>query len=48
MNAPAFVLGQLCDFVDLDGATFLAGGQEVPARHANGEIWRPEDLWGGA
>ena len=24
--APAFILGQLCDIVDLDGPTFLARG----------------------
>ena len=29
--APAFVLGQLCDIVDLDGPTFLAAGPRCPA-----------------
>lgn len=45
--APAFVLGQLCDFVDLDGPTFLAGDRPVPAQYAHGQIWCPEELWGG-
>ncbi len=46
--APAFVLGQLCDLVDLDAPTFLTGDREIPALYANGEIWCPEALWGGA
>jgi len=46
--APAFVLGQICDFVDLDGPTFLAADREIPAVYANGDIWCPEALWGGA
>jgi L-Ala-D/L-Glu epimerase / N-acetyl-D-glutamate racemase len=46
--APAFVLGQLCDFVDLDGPTFLAKDRDTPALYANGEIWCPDTLWGGA
>jgi L-alanine-DL-glutamate epimerase-like enolase superfamily enzyme len=45
--APAFVLGQVCDFVDLDGPTFLARDRDVPALYANGEIWCPDALWGG-
>jgi L-alanine-DL-glutamate epimerase-like enolase superfamily enzyme len=44
--APAFVLGQLCDFVDLDGPTFLANDRAHPALYARGEIWCPESLWG--
>ena len=46
--APAFVLGQLCDFVDLDGPTFLAQDRAHPAVYADGNIWCPESLWGGA
>ena len=45
--APAFVLGQICDFIDLDGPIFLAADREVAATYANGDIWCPEDLWGG-
>lgn len=44
--APAFVLGQLCDFVDLDGPTFLSRDRETPATYAGGRLWCPEDLWG--
>jgi L-alanine-DL-glutamate epimerase-like enolase superfamily enzyme len=46
--APAFVLGQLCDFVDLDGPTFLSCDRDLPAIYDKGEIWCPEALWGGA
>ncbi len=46
--APAFVLGQICDFVDLDGPTFLANDRPHPAVYADGTIWCPESLWGGA
>jgi L-alanine-DL-glutamate epimerase-like enolase superfamily enzyme len=45
--APAFLLGQLADFVDLDGPTFLDGDRETPAAYDRGEIWCPEALWGG-
>jgi L-alanine-DL-glutamate epimerase-like enolase superfamily enzyme len=46
--APAFVLAQLCDFVDLDAPNFLESDREIPALYANGEIWCPDALWGGA
>ncbi|MBV8683035.1 MAG: dipeptide epimerase [Caulobacteraceae bacterium] len=44
--APAFVLGQLCDFVDLDGPTFLLSDREPAATYADGQIWCPDELWG--
>jgi L-alanine-DL-glutamate epimerase-like enolase superfamily enzyme len=46
--APAFVLGQLCDFLDLDGPTFIARDVEPGVVYRNGEIWCPETVWGGA
>ena len=46
--APAFVLGQLCDLVDLDGPMFLANDRDPPAVYENGEIWCPHALWGAA
>jgi L-alanine-DL-glutamate epimerase-like enolase superfamily enzyme len=45
--APAFLLGQLCDVVDLDGPVFLAADREVWADYSNGYIRCPEHLWGG-
>jgi L-Ala-D/L-Glu epimerase / N-acetyl-D-glutamate racemase len=44
--APAFVLGQLCDIVDLDAPTFLARDREHAARYVHGEVFCPEALWG--
>jgi hypothetical protein len=46
--APAFVLGQLCDLVDLDGPMFLDKDRDVPAVYENGEIWCAQELWGAA
>jgi len=46
--APAFVLGQLCDILDLDGPTFIARDVEPGVVYRNGEIWCPETVWGGA
>jgi L-alanine-DL-glutamate epimerase-like enolase superfamily enzyme len=46
--APAFVVAQLCDFVDLDGPTFLASDREPSVRYDDGRIWCPDDVWGGA
>lgn len=44
--APAFVFGQLCDFADLDGATFLKEDRQASAQHAAGSISCPARLWG--
>jgi L-alanine-DL-glutamate epimerase-like enolase superfamily enzyme len=45
--APAFVLGQLCDVVDLDGPTFLARDRTPAVRYSGGMIWCDEAVWGG-
>ena len=45
--APAFILGQQCDFVDLDGPTFLAEDPEPRARYRDGTIFCGPDIWGG-
>ncbi|XVJ63091.1 MAG: dipeptide epimerase [Sphingopyxis sp.] len=44
--APSFVLGQLCDIVDLDGPTFLARDREPGVEYRGGCIHCPEDIWG--
>ena len=44
--APAFVLGQLCDVVDLDGPTFLKHDRVPGVRYANGLIECDEAVWG--
>jgi L-Ala-D/L-Glu epimerase len=46
--APAFVLGQLCDIVDLDAPMFLARDREHAVRYAHGEVFCSDALWGGA
>jgi L-Ala-D/L-Glu epimerase len=45
--APAFVLGQLCDVVDLDGPTFLARDRNPGVRYHDGLIYCDEAVWGG-
>jgi L-Ala-D/L-Glu epimerase len=44
--APAFVLGQLCDVVDLDGPTFLAQDRSPSVTYQGGQVWCPESVWG--
>lgn len=46
--APGFVLGQLCDVVDLDGPYFLVRDRPSAALYRDGEIWCAEEVWGGA
>ncbi len=45
--APAFILGQLCDVVDLDGPLFLTEDRTPPVSYEDGRIFAPEALWGG-
>jgi L-alanine-DL-glutamate epimerase-like enolase superfamily enzyme len=44
--APACVLGQLCDIVDLDGPIVLRGDREIRVQYSNGYITAPATLWG--
>jgi L-alanine-DL-glutamate epimerase-like enolase superfamily enzyme len=44
--APAFVLGQLCDVVDLDGPIFLAQDRTPGVIYDNGTVWSGDDVWG--
>jgi L-alanine-DL-glutamate epimerase-like enolase superfamily enzyme len=45
--APAYLVGQLCKVVDLDGPIFLTDDRESSVRYADGYIECPEELWGG-
>ncbi len=45
--APGFVLGQLCDYVDLDGPFSLADDELADSIYSDGEIYVPEKIWGG-
>jgi L-Ala-D/L-Glu epimerase len=44
--APAFLVGQLCNVVDLDGPVFLSRDRASPVRYEQGMITCPEQLWG--
>jgi L-alanine-DL-glutamate epimerase-like enolase superfamily enzyme len=45
--APAFLVGQLCKVVDLDGPILLKSDRAVGVQYADGFIMCPEDVWGG-
>ncbi len=45
--APAYVVAQLCDFVDLDGALFLVGDRSHPMSYGQGIVTGlSSQLWG--
>jgi L-alanine-DL-glutamate epimerase-like enolase superfamily enzyme len=44
--APAFILGQLCDVVDLDGPTFLSRDRTPGMRYVDGTAWSDDRVWG--
>jgi L-alanine-DL-glutamate epimerase-like enolase superfamily enzyme len=44
--APAFVLGQGCDIVDLDGPTFLAEDRKPSVVYMEGNIFAGPEVWG--
>ncbi|QGM46917.1 N-acetyl-D-Glu racemase DgcA [Methylocystis heyeri] len=45
--APAVLIGQLADFVDLDGPLLLARDREPGLRYEGSAVWPPlPDLWG--
>lgn len=46
--APAFLLAQLCDVVDLDGPLALAQDRAPGVVYEDGRIWCPESIWGAA
>ena len=45
--APAFILGQLCDYVDLDGPTFLAEDRTPSITYQGGLVDCGGEVWGG-
>ncbi len=44
--APAFIVGQQCDVVDLDGPTFLREDRAPGCEYRDGRIWCPDEVWG--
>lgn len=45
--APSFVVGQLCDVVDLDGPISLLADYSPSVVYEDGTVWCPDALWGG-
>lgn len=43
---PSFVLGQMCDIVDLDGPIFLANDRDPGVQYVDGEVWAGPEVWG--
>jgi hypothetical protein len=46
--APSFVVGQLCDIVDLDGPLLLAKDRAAAVTYHEGKIDCPSVVWGAA
>jgi L-Ala-D/L-Glu epimerase len=46
--APAFILGQQCDVVDLDGPIFLERDRTPGVTYKDGLIWSDDSVWGHA
>jgi L-alanine-DL-glutamate epimerase-like enolase superfamily enzyme len=44
--APAFIVGQQCDIVDLDGPTFLREDRTPSCEYRDGKIWCSDEVWG--
>jgi L-Ala-D/L-Glu epimerase len=44
--APAFIIGQFCQVVDLDGPIALRADRRPSVEYRNGEIWCSEAVWG--
>ena len=44
--APAFIVGQHCDVIDLDGPTFLTADRQPSVEYRDGMIRCPDDVWG--
>jgi L-Ala-D/L-Glu epimerase len=44
--APGFIVGQLCELVDLDGPVFLRSDRPIRVQYTDGRIACPDGLWG--
>lgn len=44
--APALLVGQACDLVDLDGPLFLRDDRPSGVVYRDGYVWAPKALWG--
>ena len=46
-TAAGFVLGQICDVVDLDSPISLINDHKPSVRYDNGKVFSPPEVWGG-
>jgi L-alanine-DL-glutamate epimerase-like enolase superfamily enzyme len=46
-TAPALLVGQLCNIVDLDGPIFLSEDRKPGTVYADGTVWCEPSVWGG-
>ncbi|HEY0686550.1 MAG TPA: dipeptide epimerase [Steroidobacter sp.] len=46
-QAPAFLIGQCCEVVDLDGPLLLAGDRTPGVVYRDGLVHCPDEVWGG-
>jgi L-Ala-D/L-Glu epimerase len=46
--APSFIVGQMCDVVDLDGPVMLKTDRVPGVTYQDGMIWCPPEIWGHA
>jgi L-Ala-D/L-Glu epimerase len=46
--APAYLVGQLCQMVDLDGPVFLKGDRALAVEYIDGYVCCPDGLWGNS
>ena len=46
-TATGFVLGQVCDLVDLDSPISMLNDCQPSVRYENGEVFSPPEVWGG-
>ena len=47
-TAPAFLVGQLCNIVDLDGPIYLKADRAITVQYIDGFVTCPDALWGHA
>ena len=43
---PAYLVGQLCNIVDLDSPVLLKSDRPTAVNYVNGSITYPQSLWG--
>ena len=44
--APAFIIGQFCEVVDLDGPISLRNDRQPAVQYRDGDVWCDDTVWG--